>query len=193
MLPNRSNDELWASIYKITGAMPSSHNDRKKKGAVVATYQYVGPGGEPLFEKQRHEPKEFTLRAPNGAGGWCYSLDGVRRVLYHLTEVMTSQIVFIAEGEKDVESIRAHNLVVKGYKVAATCNFDGAGKWKDEYSPYFAGRRVVIFPDNDEPGRCHAQAVARSVVNFAESVKIVELSGPREGRRHRLPEESLCR
>jgi hypothetical protein len=182
MFPNRSNDELWASISKITGATSSTSGKYTVKGPVVATYEYVAPDGSVLFEKQRHEPKCFTLRAPNGAGGWRYSLEGVRKVLYHLPEVMTSHIVFIAEGEKDVESIRALNLVVKDYKIAATCNFDGAGKWSDEYSPYFAGRRVVIFPDNDEPGRQHAQTVARSVVDFAESVKIVELPGlPEKG------------
>jgi 5S rRNA maturation endonuclease (ribonuclease M5) len=182
MFPKRSNDELWASISKITGAMPSSSTKHVPKGPVIATYQYVAPDGTLLFEKQRHEPKCFTLRAPNGTGGWRYSLDGVRKVLYRLPEVMTSHVVFIAEGEKDVESIRALNLVVNGYKITATCNFDGAGKWSDEYSRYFAGRRVAILPDNDEPGRRHAQALARSVVDFAESVKIVELPGlPEKG------------
>jgi len=81
---------------------------------------------------------------------------------------MAAQVVFIAEGEKDVEALRALELEV-GYKVA-TCNFDGAGKWKDEYSPYFARKRVVIFPDNDEPGRLHEQTVATSALKLAESV-----------------------
>src|SRR5439155_5918379 len=79
------------------------------------------------------------------------------------------------------EALRALELEV-GYKVAATCNFDGAGKWKDEYSPYFAGKRVVIFPDNDEAGRLHAQTVATSALKFSESVKVVELPGlPEKG------------
>ena len=95
---------------------------------------------------------------------------------------MAAQVVFIAEGEKDVEALRALELDFKGHKIAATCNFDGAGKWKDEYSPFFAGKRVVIFPDNDEPGRQHAQAVAKSAAVYAEAVKIVDLPGlPEKG------------
>src|SRR5438270_3739261 len=182
MSPTRSNNERWESIYKITGAEPSpSQGKYVPKGPVIATYQYVAPDGKLLFEKQRHEPKSFTQRAPNGSGGWKYSLEGVRKVLYRLPEVMAAQVVFIAEGEKDVEALRALELEV-GYKVAATCNFDGAGKWKDEYSPYFAGKRVVIFPDNDEPGRLHAQTVATSALKFSESVKVVELPGlPEKG------------
>jgi DNA primase len=34
---------------------------------------------------------------------------------------------------------------------------------------------VVILPDNDEPGRLHAQQVATSVYNVAASVKVLHL------------------
>jgi hypothetical protein len=183
MFPTRSNNARWESIYKITGAEPSpSPSKHVPKGPVIATYQYVAPDGTLLFEKQRHEPKCFTQRAANGSAGWRYSLEGVRKVLYRLPEVVTAQVVLVAEGEKDVEALRALDLNINGLKIAATCNFDGAGKWKDEYSPYFAGKRVVIFPDNDEAGRLHAQTVATSALKFAESVKIVELPGlPEKG------------
>jgi hypothetical protein len=177
MFPSRSNDELWESIYKITGAKPAASGKFVAKGPVVATYQYVAPDGTILFEKQRHEPKCFTQRTPNGSGGWRYSLEGVRKVLYRLPEVMAAQVIFVAEGEKDVDALRALTLDVQGYTIAATCNFDGAGKWKDEYSPFFAGKRVVIFEDNDDPGRLHAQMVAKSALAYAEAVKIISLPG----------------
>lgn len=32
---------------------------------------------------------------------------------------------------------------------------------------YFAGKRVVILPDNDEPGRGHAEMIARSISKHA--------------------------
>jgi hypothetical protein len=66
--------------------------------------------------------------------------------------------------------------------VAATTNFDGAGKWRKEYAPYFLGKKVVIFPDNDEPGRKHAEQVAQSVYPHAAGVKVVTLDGlPEKG------------
>jgi hypothetical protein len=95
---------------------------------------------------------------------------------------MAAPIIFIAEGEKDCDNIRALGLEWKGHKVAATCNFDGAGKWRDEYAPFFAGKLVAIFPDNDEPGHQHAQTVAKSAAVYAEVVKIAELPGlPEKG------------
>ncbi len=47
-----------------------------------------------------------------------------------------------SEGEKDVETVYALGLEWKDHKIAASCNFDGAGKWRDEDSPFFAGKLV---------------------------------------------------
>jgi hypothetical protein len=70
MFPARANEELWESIYKITGAKPSPTVGKfEARGPVVASYDYVAPDGSILFQKQRHEPKSFTQRAPNGSGG----------------------------------------------------------------------------------------------------------------------------
>jgi putative DNA primase/helicase len=59
----------------------------------------------------------------------------------------------------------------------ATCNPMGVGKWRPEYSELLRGRSVVILPDNDEPGRKHAAAVAADLLRVAASVGIVELPG----------------
>ena len=58
----------------------------------------------------------------------------------------------------------------------------GAGKWRDSYSEYLRGAKCVILPDNDDPGRKHAQQVARSLYGKAASVKVLELPGlPEKG------------
>ena len=179
----RGTDELWAEIYKVTGATPRERTGFVQNGRVVATYNYVDPDGRLLFEKRRHDPKSFTQRAKTEDGGWRYNLTGVRKVLYNLPAVMAAQIVLVCEGEKDCDSLNAvlgGSIEVKpGRKLTAvaTCNFDGAGKWRDEYAPFFAGRRAVIFPDNDDVGRAHAEQVAKSISRFATSVKIVPLEG----------------
>ena len=78
--------------------------------------------------------------------------------------------MFIAEGEKGVDAIRSLGLT-------ATCSPGGAGKWRSEYSPHLAGRRVVILPDNDEAGRAHAEQVAASVARHAADTRVLELPG----------------
>jgi len=105
--------------------------------------------GELLFQVVRYEPKTFRQRRPNGKGGWHWSMKGVRRVPYRLPELMEAvtlkQTIFIAEGEKAVDTLA--NL-----GVPATCSPGGAEKWLNEYSEHLAGADVVILPDNDEPG-----------------------------------------
>ena len=93
-------------------------------------------------------------------------------------------MVLVCEGEKDVDRVVSLNLAEgdKHLRVTATTNFDGAAKWRDEYSMYFAGRRVVVLPDNDESGRAHAEMVALSVSKYAAGVRIVALPGlPEKG------------
>jgi hypothetical protein len=58
----------------------------------------------------------------------------------------------------------------------------GAGKWKPDYSATLRDFPVCILPDNDEPGRQHAQIVAKALAGIAESVTILELPGlPEKG------------
>jgi hypothetical protein len=42
----------------------------KKSAPVVARYDYVDENGVLLYQVQRHEPKSFSQRKPNGNGGW---------------------------------------------------------------------------------------------------------------------------
>ena len=143
----------------------------------VAEYDYTDEDGNLLFQKVRYEPKDFRCRVPDGSGGWNWKMAGVRRVLYHLPAVVKSGILYICEGEKDCDC-----LGQPGYGYIATCNFDGAGKWDDAYTPYFKGKLVYILPDNDTPGKKHAAAVYQAIKAVAADCRIVELPGLKESQ-----------
>jgi len=140
----------------------------KRQAVIVETYDYTDEDGKLLYQVVRYEPKDFRQRRPNGKGGWTWSVKGVRQVPYRLPKVLGSERVFVVEGERDV-----HTLEQLGY--VATCNAGGAGKWRDEFARYLAGKDVVILPDNDGPGEVHAQQVKRSLHGNAASVRIVRL------------------
>ncbi len=147
----------------------------KAPSLIVVTYDYRDEDGAPLYQVVRREPKRFSVRRPDGVGGWVWNLDGVRRVLYRLPELLAAeadQPVLIVEGEKDVD-----RLIGLGF--IATTNSGGAGKWRPEYSEALRNRRVLILPDNDEPGRAHATAVASSLQGITSSLATVELPGLR--------------
>jgi hypothetical protein len=137
---------------------------------IIATYDYTDESGKLIFQKVRYEPKDFRCRVPDGSG-WSYKLNGCRKVLYNLPELIKDNIAFVCEGEKDCDC-----LISKGY--AATCNFDGAGKWLPDYNQYFAGKMVYICGDNDTPGRNHVRLVFDNIKPVAGSIQIVQIPSP---------------
>jgi 5S rRNA maturation endonuclease (ribonuclease M5) len=147
----------------------------------LAEFDYLDESGELLYQVCKKTDKKFLQRRPGTDGKWVWNLRDVRRVLYRLPELLKadkSETVFIAEGEKDVESLRSVGLT-------ATTNSGGAGqsgKWLEEFNDYLKNRPVIILPDNDDVGRSHAVKIANSLKGTAKSIKIVNLPGlPEKG------------
>src|SRR5581483_10061921 len=111
-----------------------------------AVYPYHDVDGTLLFEVCRFPGKDFRQRTPDGRWG----IRGVKRVPYRLPEVLEGiaqgRRIYVVEGEKDADAIRAIGGV-------ATCNMGGAGKWQDDFSDYLAGAHVFIVADKDQVGR----------------------------------------
>src|SRR5262249_10947695 len=93
--------------------------------------------------------------------------DNVKVVPYRLPEIIeavaSGQSIIIGEGEQKA------NLSAK-WGIRTTCNAEGAGKWTDAHSAYLQGADVIILPDNDEQGRKHADAIARSLQGIAAKI-----------------------
>ena len=138
------------------------------KPKIVTTYDYSDEKGTLLYQKVRYEPKTFKQRRPNGKGGWIGNLEGVRRVLYRLSEVITARELFVVEGEKDVETARSLEL-------RATTGGSAEDRWLEEFTGALAGKHVVIIADSDVPGRKKARIVAHSLSGKAASVRLLEV------------------
>lgn len=153
----------------------------RSKRTIVATYDYTDELGTLLFQSVRYDPKDFRQRRfepghPDAdREGHVWKLDGVRRVLYRLPDILKAakagRTVYVVEGEKDVHALESLGL-------PATCNAGGAAaKWREEYSAALKGAKVVIIPDNDEPGRKHARAVEASLKAHGIPVTVLHLDG----------------
>lgn len=139
---------------------------------IVATYDYKDEQGNLLYQVVRYEPKDFRQRRKNDKGEWDWNLNGVKRVLYHLNDIVNVQdeTIYLVEGEKDADNLWSWGRI-------ATTSPGGAGAWKDEYADYLAGKKVVIIPDRDEPGLKYAIKAALSLSGKASSLSVVLLSG----------------
>ncbi|MDZ7699907.1 MAG: DUF3987 domain-containing protein [Deltaproteobacteria bacterium] len=140
-----------------------------RKPRMVTAYDYTDEKNALVYQVVRFDPKGFRQRRPDGKGGWVWNMEGVRRVLYRLAEVVKANgWVLIAEGEKDADKVRALGFT-------ATTNAGGADKWRAEYNEALTGKDVVLLPDNDKAGRGHVDKIAKSLIGVAKSIRILEL------------------
>ena len=157
---------------------PSPARVRTDLGEPVARYVYTDENGWNLYRVNRYTPKTFRQEKYTN-GTWSWGMEGVRRVIYHLPDVIRAvdrgETVWVVEGEKDVETLLALGI-------PATCNLGGAGtgKWKDEYSTFLAGASVALVPDDDDVGRAHAEEVRRSLESMGVKVTVVTLGGAKD-------------
>lgn len=178
LLGERAEDETAAGNRSVwTPAGPASH-----------VYQYTDEDGTLLFEVLRIPMagggKTFRQRQPDPSAshGWKWNMDGVRRVLYRLPEVLSAKLsgdtIYVVEGEKDAEALRRNGET-------ATTSPMGAGKWQESYTQTLAGANIVIIPDADATGRAHARAVRESLVNAGCTVALKEtMSGTKDISEH---------
>lgn len=158
-ITNRGDQLTWLEKNGLKEQAPTVSPASPKvlaKPKIESTYAYIDENGITLFEVVRFKPKDFRQRRPDGNGGWVWSIKDVRQVPFHLPQLLEapgSAPIFIVEGEKDVLRLQSLGLV-------ATCNAGGAGKWPDELSEHFKGRRVFILADNDSAGLNHAKKVS---------------------------------
>lgn len=150
-------------------------------GPASHVYQYTDEYGNLLYEVLRIPQgagKTFRQRRPSGdpVRPWEWKLEGVRRVLYRLPQIIAAvrngETIWIPEGEKDVRTL------VERAKLNATTNAQGAGKWLPEYTSTLAGAEVILIADADEPGRAHARAVREHLIEAGCRVAIKEAPHP---------------
>jgi AAA domain len=171
-------------VRKLLGKEPFKPRGNGEARSTKRHFDYCGPGGALLYQVEREDlpgsGKKIRQRRPDGNGGWVWNLDGVNPVPYRLPELLEAlahgRTVVIAEGEAKVDLLWSWN-------VPATCNSGGAGKWRAQHSACLAkgarsaGADVVVLPDNDEPGRRHAEIVAASLMEAGATVRVLDLPG----------------
>ena len=118
------------------------HND---EGRVVATYKYTNPQtknhdlvvfrvqrpDKKVFKQAHQTPRGYVLKAPAG-----------KLPLYNRSRLPDAELVVVVEGEKCVHALHEIGVV-------ATTSPGGAGKAKNADWTPLAGKRVVVWPDND--------------------------------------------
>lgn len=117
--------------------------------------------------------KYFVWQHQNTDGEW-WNCDGCSHEpgLYQPTVniVNSSRLVFLVEGEGKADALAERGALAVSVP-------DGAGSWRAEYAPRFAGHHAVILVDADKNGRELRQSAETSLADVAASVRSLELEG----------------
>ncbi len=147
------------------GRRPTSWYDEP----ITDWYDYQDESGVVLFSVARTPSKEFPVYHPEGTK-WASGY-GALRVLYRLPELLAadpSEPVVLTEGEKDCDRARDEGFIATtrpgGAKAANLCDLKP-----------LAGRKVAIFPDNDEPGAKYGATLKGLLTGKAAVVRVIEL------------------
>lgn len=161
-------------VYQVVRYEPKTFSQRRPSptepgvwfwGLDAGTYMRRGPGKDWFrFDPKRWDEWKCTEKTELE--------EAVEHGLYKRPELEEALadggLIFLPEGEKDVET-----LIAMG--APATTNSGGAKHWRQELAEVFRGAHVVIPTDNDKPGRERADLLGRSLDGIAESVRILDV------------------
>jgi hypothetical protein len=163
-----------------------------KKGALAyEVLKFSKDAPRPYMQRRPHPAGGWVWGLRSGlyaqskkGGDWFKAKEGRKYVaeqhfddaawfLYRRDEVRkaakSGQPVFLAEGEKDVETLRAWGFV-------ATTNQGGAKNWHPELNEDLRGADVIICPDNDDSGRARVLLRGSDLRGIAKSVRVLDLA-----------------
>ncbi len=121
------------------------------------------PGtGEKWIRPMRRAGIDYALREPEFPGG--------KKPLYHLHEIVRADSVlpvFFVEGEGKVDALAKLGML-------ATTSGSASNDDKVDLDP-LRGKHVIMWPDNDTPGREHMQRVAAKLRALGCTIQMIEI------------------
>lgn len=153
-------------------------------GKAVAHWCYRDESGEPIFYVSRHEQNGdrkqiFPWSWDGKASKWCMRAQPKPRPLYGL-ELLAARAdarVCIVEGEKAAEAAR--QIMGSIYTVVTWPGGVKAVHHAD-WGP-LTGRKILIWPDADEPGREAAKEISELLTPHCSEIKIIEPPDRQDG------------
>ncbi len=172
--------EVPERIWKRGSGKPKNLNYQ-----FVERYTYRDLDGKVIAYKDRLEAydkdgvrlgKKFSWRDAEKkySQGLVMELEIPPYRMWQAIKTLESVPIWLVEGERCVHVLEKHG------KTAICSPFAATYRW--EVDPlYFERRYVYIIPDNDEPGKRHAESIAERLAPFAAEIRILNLGLDTEG------------
>lgn len=153
------------------------HKENDFENYAITNYYYRDENNNLLYRITRRDFKNgkkfYFDRYVNGI--WQKGLGDVRRVMYNLPKIKEyikkDEPFFLVEGEKCAKALE--NL---GLGATTSCGgANGFERYAKDYIENLKGGRVVIIPDNDEPGYKYAESAFNALKKYVKSIKVLKL------------------
>lgn len=153
-----TNDEHHGdcSISAINGypAPSASWDYTDAAGQLMASvYRYEIGKGKKQFRPYDHRGKKWRMPSP--------------RPLYNLPGIAAADEIIICEGEKAAQA-----LIGQGYTASSAMGGANAPLDKADWSP-LKGKRVIIWPDNDDAGMAYGRKLTKYLASIAKDVRCI--------------------
>ena len=169
--------DAWSSVAKKIGFTPS----QRSRGKRTHEHLYRDAKGEIRYRVRRYADgsASYSHYAGSGYSGPLYKprLNGMKRILYNLPEVIAADVVLFVEGEKKADILMRLRLLDSNGKPAAITTSGSATSWRIEYVECLRGKCVVLLPDTDEPGLRHGEDVQAGLRRTGIEFKLVDFAG----------------
>ena len=176
--PQSKDDGAGGVGSPLPDDAPPLPNKHSSLGQPTARWTYCDAEGAALFHLWRFEPpgarKEFRpLTLGRDAKGlrWRWKAGPAPRPLYGLERLAArpDAPVIVCEGEKSADAARQ----IFPHCVVVTSTGGSQAALKADWMP-LAGREVITWPDNDEPGSKYAAEVAAILTKLGCGVSIID-------------------
>ena len=171
--------ETWIPIIPVPAGAPAPFKTHFKYGTPAARWEYKTKAGETIGYIYRFDIKDGKeiwpvtyCKSESGAQAWRWLSFPKPRPLYgleFLADVHKAINIVIVEGEKTADAARQ---LFKNLALVMTWPGGTKSIKHVDFKP-LKGRKVVIWPDNDQPGITAADNIGMDLKAIAAGVKIV--------------------
>ncbi len=155
----------------LPGGAKNQYDTLVHEGYTDTPYYYQDMQGNVVITVHRMDKLGFPKQIIQESTQYGWSVKDVPSILYHQNYLPAARRVYVCEGEKCADAVIS--VIPAEAKATATTNSGGARKWRPEFADMFVGKEVVVFADNDDAGREHAQIVAESLAYCAKWVRVI--------------------
>lgn len=131
-------------------------------GLPTASWNYCDENDEIIVTVYRYDTDSGKQYLPFDVKRSSFTVPDIRP-LYNIPGILKSGTVILVEGEKCAESLIEQDIIATTAMSGANAPID-----KTDWSP-LKGKNVIIWPDNDRPGKQYAEKVLKKLTSLGVS------------------------